>query len=454
MGQTSSISHRERLHVGQLLAAYKRNDHNKRYPLILSFVLWLCMTSKKPTIAFHMTLNFQISGLPMFDTFLGHLSNSDNRDKFCVAVVLWKPLSEGHASLLLAGMFTHGPGATVRWGMYDPNFPFDYTCHDAAYTQAYAALLQKVQHRLQQAVAALPYEAHVAQIACNSRGAGLNATQGDLQRSCLRMSHTKGMCMLICLSVLTQLVDNAIICNVSEDKYVRALRNFSVIDNCICSYMRELSETCLRTFQSNCHRALVPTLMQLKLLTDPDVRLYMLSDDDDPSIFNRRLTNRANGGFDFDDIAEFHILWAKHRDWHENANAVSMRYEAYAAYRADFDLQVSMGLRALMAMVVYHMPTMPTIMQPSTEMWPEDGTIPMEGEEDSDWIKIPSHSFQKGRRTRLFGDVETQETQTHKRLKAHSVTPSKKRLLTETGEDTRGDKRLRQSIQPAGSTIY
>ena len=91
--------------------------------------------------------------------------------------------------------------------MYDPNFPFDYTCHDAAYTQAYAALLQKVQHGLHQAVAALPYEAHVAQIACNSRGAGPNATQGDLQRSCLRMSL---MCMLICLSVL--LVDNAIIC--------------------------------------------------------------------------------------------------------------------------------------------------------------------------------------------------------------------------------------------------
>ena len=170
----------------------------------------------------------------------------------------------------------------------------------------------------------------------------------------------------------------------------------------------------LRTFQSNCYRALVTTLMQLKLLTDPDVRLYMLSDDDDPNIFNRRLTDCANGGFDFDDIAEFHILWAKHRDWHENANAVSMRYEAYTAYRADFDLQVSMGRRPLMAMVVYHMPT---IMQPSKEMWPDDGNIPMEEEEDSDWVNISPHSFQKGRRTRLFGDVETQQTQTQKRLK-------------------------------------
>ena len=74
------------------------------------------------------------------------------------------------------------------------------------------------------------------------------ATQGDLQRSCLRMSHTKGMCMLICLTVLTQLADNAIICTVSDEKYVRAFGNFSVIDNSICSYMRELSETCLCTF--------------------------------------------------------------------------------------------------------------------------------------------------------------------------------------------------------------
>ena len=77
-----------------------------------------------------------------------------------------------------------------------------------------------------------------------------------------------------------------------------------------------------------------------------------------------------------------------------------------------------------------------------------------EKEGDSDWVNISPHSFQKGRRTRLFGDVETHETQTHKRLKAHSVTPSKKRLLTEPGVDTRGDKRLRQSIQPAASTIY
>ena len=294
MGQTSSISQRERLHVGQLLAAY---DHNKTYPIILAFVQWLCITSQKPTIPFHMPLDSIDFGLPKFDTFLEHLSNSDNRDKFCVALVLWKPLS-GHASLLLAGMFPHGRGVTVRWQMYDPHFPFDYTCHDAVYTQVYAALLQKVEHGLQQAVAASPYKAHVIQIACNSCGAGLIATQGDLQRSCLRMSHTKGMCMLICLSVLTQLVDNAIICNVSDDKYVRAFWNFSVIDNCICSYMLELSQTCLRTFQSNCYRALVTTLMQLKLLTDPDVRLYMLSDDDDPSIFNRRLTDRANGGFD------------------------------------------------------------------------------------------------------------------------------------------------------------
>ena len=336
-----------------------------------------------------MPLDLQISGLPMFDTFLAHLSNSDNRDKFCVAVVLWTPLFEMHTSLLLADMFTHRPGVTVRWRMYDPNFPFDYTCHDAAYTQAYAALLQKVQHGLQQAVAASPYKAHVAQIACNSCGAGPIATQGDLQRSCLRMSHTKGMCMLICLSVLTQLVENAVIWNVSDDKYVRAFGNFSVIDNCICSYMRELSKTCLRTFQSNCYRALVTTLMRLELLTNPDVRLYMLSDDDDRSIFNRRLTNRANGGFDFDDIAEFHILWAKHRDCYENANAVSMRYEAYAAYRADFDLQVSKGRRPIMAKVVYHMPT---IMQPSTEMWPEDGKIPMEEEENSDLVNISPHS--------------------------------------------------------------
>ena len=240
MGQTSSISRRKRLHVGQLLAAYERNDHNKTYPVILAFIQWLCITSEKPTIAFHMPLDFQISGL---------LANLDNRYKFCVAVVLWTPLLEGHTSLLLADMFTHGPGVTVRWKMYDPNFPFDYTCHDAVYTQAYAALLQKVQHGLQQAVAASPYKAHVIQIACNSRGAGPIATQGDLQRSCLRMSHTKGMCMLICLSVLTQLVDNAIICNVSDDNYVRAFGNFSVIDNCICSHMRELSQTCLRTFQ-------------------------------------------------------------------------------------------------------------------------------------------------------------------------------------------------------------
>ena len=451
MGQTSSISHSERLHVGQLLAVYERNDHNKTYPVILAFAQWLCITSERPTIAFHMPLDFQISGLPMFDTFLAHLSNSDNRDKFCVAVVPWTPLFEGHTSLLLAGMFTRGPGVTVRWRLYDPNFPFDYTCHDAVYTQAYAALLQKVQHGLRQAVAASPYKARVIQIACNSRGAGPIATQGDLQRSCLRMSHTKGMCMLICLSVLTQLVDNAIICNVSEDKYVRALGNFSVIDNCICSYMCELSQTCLRTFQSNCYRALVTTLMQLKLLTDRDVRLYMLSDDDDRRIFNRRLTDRANGGFDFDDIAEFHILWAKHRDWHENVNAVSMRYEAYAAYRADFHLRVSMARWPLMAMVVYHTPT---IMQPSTEMWPDGGNIPMEEEEDSTRVNISPHSFQKGRRTRLFGDLETQETQTHKRLKAHSVTPSNQRLLTEPGVDTRGDKRLRQSIQPAASTIY
>ena len=69
--------------------------------------------------------------------------------------------------------------------------------------------------------------------------------------------------MLICLTVLTQLVENAIICTVSDDKYVRAFENFSVIDNCICSYMRELSETCVRTFQSNCYRALVTTLMQV-----------------------------------------------------------------------------------------------------------------------------------------------------------------------------------------------
>ena len=242
MGQTSSISHRERLHVGQLLAAYERNDHNKTYPVILAFVQWFCITSKKPTIAFHMPLDFRISGLPRFDTFLAHLSNSDNRDKFCVAVVQWTPLFEGHVSLLLAGMFTHRPGATVRWRMYDPNYPFDYTCHDAAYTQAYAALLQKVQHGLQQAVAASPYKAHVAQIACNLRGAGLIATQGDLQRSCLRMSDTKGMCMLICLSVLTQLVDNAIICNVSDDKYVRAFGHFSFIDNCISIGLARHSE--------------------------------------------------------------------------------------------------------------------------------------------------------------------------------------------------------------------
>ena len=381
MGQTSSISHRERLHVGQLLAAYERNHPKKTPPVILAFIQWLCITSKKPTTAFHMPLDFDF-GLTRFDTFLAHLSNSDNRNKFCVAVVLWEPLSEGHVSLLLAGMFNHGFWVTVHWRMYDPNFQFDNNiCHDAAYTQAYAALLQKLQHGLQQAVAASPYEAHVAQIACNSRRAGPNATQGDLQRSCFRMSHTKGMCMLICLSVLTQLVDNATICNVSDDKYVRAFGNFSVINRCICSYMRELSETCLRTFQSNCYRALVTTLMQLKLLTDPDVRLYMLSDDDDPRIFNRRLTNRGDGGFDVDDIAEFHILWANHSDWHENANAVCKRYAAYTAYRADFDLQVSMGRRPLMAMVVYHMPT---IMQPSTEMWSEDGNIPMEEEEDSD----------------------------------------------------------------------
>ena len=425
MGQTSSISHHERLHVGQLLAVYERNDRNKTYPVILAFIQWLCIISKKPTIAFHMPLDFLNFGLTRFDTFLAHLSNSDNRNKFCVAVVLWKPLSEGHASLLLAGMFNHGLGVTVPWRMSDPNFPFDNICHDAAYTKAYAALLQKVQHGLQQAVAASPYEPTVAQIACNSRRAGPNAGLGDLQRSCLRMSHTKCMCMLICLSVLTQLVDNAIICNVSDDKYVLAFGNFSVIDNCICSYMRELSETCLRTFQSNCYRALVTTLMQLKLLTDPDVRLYMLSDDDDPRIFNRRLTNCADGRFTFDDIAEFHILWAKHGDWHENANAVCMRYTAYAAYQADFHLQVSMGRWPLMAMVVYHMPT---IMQPSTEDgWSEDGNIPMEEEEDSDWVKITSHSPGKGRRKRLFGDVETQETQTHKRPKAYSATLSKTR---------------------------
>ena len=177
MGQTSSISHRERLHVGQLLAAYERNDHSKTYPVILAFVQGLCITSKKPTIAFHMPLNFQIFGVPMFDTFLAHLSNLDNRDKFCVAVVLWTPLSEGHTPLLLAGMFIHGPWVTVRWRMYDPNFPLDYTCHDAAYTQAYAALLQKVQHGLQQAVAASPYKAHIVQIACNSRGAAPIATR-------------------------------------------------------------------------------------------------------------------------------------------------------------------------------------------------------------------------------------------------------------------------------------
>ena len=75
-----------------------------------------------------MPLDFRISGLPRFDAFLAHLSNSDNRDKFCVAVVQWTPLFEGHVSLLLAGMFTHGPGVTVRWRMYDPNFLFDYTC--------------------------------------------------------------------------------------------------------------------------------------------------------------------------------------------------------------------------------------------------------------------------------------------------------------------------------------
>ena len=113
MGQTSSISHRERLHVCQLLAAYERNGHNKTYPVILAFIQWLCIASKEPTIAFHMPLNFD-AARPRFDTFLAHLSNSDNRDKFCVAVVTWTPLFEGHVSLLLAGMFTHGPGVTVR----------------------------------------------------------------------------------------------------------------------------------------------------------------------------------------------------------------------------------------------------------------------------------------------------------------------------------------------------
>ena len=141
-----------------------------------------------------MPLHFLNFEFVRFDTFLAHLSNSDNRNKFCVAVALWKAQeAEAHVSLLLAGMFNHGFGPTVRWRMYDPNFPFDNICHDATYTQAYAALLQKVQHRLQQAAAALPYEAlngHVIQIACNSRGAGPNATQGDLQRSGFRMSHT------------------------------------------------------------------------------------------------------------------------------------------------------------------------------------------------------------------------------------------------------------------------
>ena len=92
MGQDSSISHHEGLNVGQLLAAYKRNDHNKTYPVILAFLQWLCIPSiAKPTIALQMPLDFQISGLPRLHTFPAHLSNSDNRDNFCVAVVLGTP---------------------------------------------------------------------------------------------------------------------------------------------------------------------------------------------------------------------------------------------------------------------------------------------------------------------------------------------------------------------------
>ena len=108
--------------------------------------------------------------------------------------------------------------------------------------------------------------------------------------------------------------------------------------------------------------------------------------------------------------------------------------------QADFNLQVSMGRRPLITMVVYHMPT---IIQPCTEMWPEEEEIPMKGEEVSDWVNTSSHSLQERPRPRLFVDVETQETQTHKRPKAHSVTPSKKQSLTEPDASTRGDKQLR-----------
>ena len=117
-----------------------------------------------------------------------------------------------------------------------------------------------------------------------------------------------------------------------------------------------------------------------------------------------------------------------------------MRYEAYTAYQADFNLEVSMGCRPLMAMVVDHMPT---IMQPSTEMWPEEEEIPKQAQEDSDWVNISSHSLREHPRTSLFGDLGTQKTQTHKRLKAHSVRPSKERSLTEPDANTRGDKRPR-----------
>ena len=275
MGQNTStnsaITSREHLYVGQLLAWYERDNGSisLEYSGILGFIQWLLCTNlldEHDSTIFHMPLDFDEGPAhTKLDTFTHHLY--EHRNKFCAALVTWMPYSDdgvGHASLLLAGMFTHGSGIFVRWRMYDPNYPFDDTIPcDPEYARGYAAQLDAVQAGLQRTVGWYGIKlggggrAQIARITCNSRGGvggHTGVTQEDMERSCLLMRHSKGICVLICLTVLTQLLDNSITINDS----MRAFENYSVIDNYVCKYMHHLSESCVLSFKnSNCYRALV-----------------------------------------------------------------------------------------------------------------------------------------------------------------------------------------------------
>ena len=101
--------------------------------------------------------------------------------------------------------------------------------------------------------------------------------------------------------------------------------------------------------------------MHMKMLDDPSTTPLLWADTDSdlhPNLISLQFYEELQSSFRLKDLEEFHVLWARSADWHLSADAVSVAYRTFAAFKADPQHREDKGwLFPILCTDVYRTPT-------------------------------------------------------------------------------------------------